>query len=81
MENKQTRITFEDVTSGKMVVINISEHEEEADSFNINIDFGNEGLESHGDGGLYAGLCNDFCEQVLGIMDNAEEVEINIVEK
>lgn len=76
MENQQTRVTFEDVTSGRKVVINISEHKEEADSFNINIDFGDGGLDSHSEGGLYAGLCNDFCEQILDIYNDAEEFKL-----
>jgi len=78
MEQKQTRVTFEDVNSKKVVTILITENPEETDAFDINVDFGEDGIGSHEEGGLYAGLCNDFCEQVLGMFDDTSEIiEVN----
>lgn len=69
MEQKQTRVTFEDVESGKNIIVTITPSE---DDLNVVVDFGKDGMDAD-DEGLYIGMCNVFLDTVLGVFNEEDE--------
>lgn len=70
MSKEQTKVTFEDVATGRIITISITPDTDE--NWDVSFDFGEGGLSAHEEGGLHLGLCNEFCE-TLGIFNNEEE--------